>query len=400
MHRKRNYRRFLLVLLLLNLIGIGVYSYISIRDSIPDDVRIRAEEQDGLASILEQNPLITYDESLTVSGNQSYTVDCRLCHVMPLKKVKVQIVEDTWVAASGTPIGLYMETEGVMIIGSGDVVSTDGIAYQPAEHIVQAGDYILKVNDTDITNKNQLISMIHDSNGETMELLVDRNGEEIPLSLTPLLGEDNSYKLGIWVRDNTQGIGTLTYVDAHGNYGALGHGISDVDTGSLLKLDRGELYQAEILSVMKGTKGNPGELSGVINYQKSNQLGTIDINSEKGIYGVIPADARDSLNLVPMEVGLKQDVTTGSAKILTTVNGETKEFDIEITDIFWDQADTNKAFSIQVTDPELLEYSGGIVQGMSGSPVIQNEKIVGAVTHVFVQDSTKGYGIFIENMLE
>ncbi|WP_243140989.1 MULTISPECIES: SpoIVB peptidase [unclassified Lactonifactor] len=399
MHRKRNYRRFLLVLLLLNIIGIGVYSYISIRDSIPDDVRIRAEEQDGLASILEQNPLITYDDSLSVAGNKTYTIECRLCHVMPLKKVKVQIVEDTWVAASGTPIGLYMETEGVMIIGSGDVVSTDGIAYQPAEHIVQAGDYILKANGTDITNKNQLISMINDSNGETMELLVDRNGEEIPLSLTPLLGEDNSYKLGIWVRDNTQGIGTLTYVDAHGNYGALGHGISDVDTGELLKLERGELYQAEILSVMKGSKGNPGELSGVINYQKSNQLGSIDINSEKGIFGTIPAESRESLHLVPMEVGLKQDVTTGSAKILTTVKGETKEFDIEITEIFWDQADTNKAFSIQVTDPELLEYSGGIVQGMSGSPVIQNGKIIGAVTHVFVQDATKGYGIFIENML-
>ena len=138
------------------------------------------------------------DDSLSVAGNKTYTIECRLCHVMPLKKVKVQIVEDTWVAASGTPIGLYMETEGVMIIGSGDVVSTDGIAYQPAEHIVQAGDYILKANGTDITNKNQLISMIHDSNGETMELLVDRNGEEIPLSLTPLLGEDNSYKLGIW----------------------------------------------------------------------------------------------------------------------------------------------------------------------------------------------------------
>ena len=400
LHRKRNYRRFLLVLLLLNIIGIGVYSYISIRDSIPDDVRIRAEEQDGLASILEQNPLITYDDSLSVAGNKTYTIECRLCHVMPLKKVKVQIVEDTWVAASGTPIGLYMETEGVMIIGSGDVVSTDGIAYQPAEHIVQAGDYILKANGTDITNKNQLISMIHDSNGETMELVVDRNGEEIPLSLTPLLGEDNSYKLGIWVRDNTQGIGTLTYVDAHGNYGALGHGISDVDTGELLKLDRGELYQAEILSVMKGSKGNPGELSGVINYQKSNQLGSIDINSEKGIFGTIPAESRESLHLVPMEVGLKQDVTTGSAKILTTVKGETKEFDIEITEIFWDQADTNKAFSIQVTDPDLLEYSGGIVQGMSGSPVIQNGKIIGAVTHVFVQDATKGYGIFIENMLE
>ena len=400
LHRKRNYRRFLLVLLLLNIIGIGVYSYISIRDSIPDDVRIRAEEQDGLASILEQNPLITYDDSLSVAGNKTYTIECRLCHVMPLKKVKVQIVEDTWVAASGTPIGLYMETEGVMIIGSGDVVSTDGIAYQPAEHIVQAGDYILKANGTDITNKNQLISMIHDSNGETMELLVDRNGEEIPLSLTPLLGEDNSYKLGIWVRDNTQGIGTLTYVDAHGNYGALGHGISDVDTGELLKLDRGELYQAEILSVMKGSKGNPGELSGVINYQKSNQLGSIDINSEKGIFGTSPTESRESLHLVPMEVGLKQDVTTGSAKILTTVKGETKEFDIEITEIFWDQADTNKAFSIQVTDPDLLEYSGGIVQGMSGSPVIQNGKIIGAVTHVFVQDATKGYGIFIENMLE
>lgn len=396
--KKRNYRRILLVLLLVNIIGIGFFGYKMLKDSIPSEIHVRAEDEDALKNIMH-NAWVTYDDSLTVSGNSSYTIDFQLLGILPLKSVKVQVVEDTWVLASGTPIGLYMETNGVLIVDAGEIVGSDGLPCQPADHIVQPGDYILQVNGTAIESKAQLIQMISDSSGETMEMVVNRKGEEIPLSLTPVLSEDNSFKLGIWVRDNTQGIGTLTYVDMNGRYGALGHGISDLDTGDLLQLNKGELYQAQILSVLKGTKGNPGELSGVINYQDSYKLGSIDENTAKGIFGTITEEKRSTLQLRNMEVGLKQEVQAGEASILTTVDGQVDEYTIEISDIFWDQADTNKAFAIKVTDPRLLAYSGGIVQGMSGSPVIQNGKLVGAVTHVFVQDSTKGYGIFIENMM-
>jgi len=383
----------------LDLLGIGFYSYFSVKSSIPDTIHVREGDEGGFEHIVE-SPLLTYEDSLEASGSSNYNVECKLLNLIPLKNIKVEVVDSTWVAACGTPIGLYMETQGVMIINAGEIIAADGLSYRPAEHIVQSGDYILEVNGTAISDKKQLIQLIHESNGETMQLVVNRKGEKVPLSLTPLLAEDNMYKLGIWVRDNTQGIGTVTYVDASGNYGALGHGISDIDTGELLKIENGELYKAEIYSVMKGTKGNPGELTGIIDYNEDNKIGSIDSNSETGIFGNLPDSSRKYLNLTPVEVGFKQEAEVGKASVLTTVEGAAMEYEIEITEIFWEQADTNKAFAIQVTDPRLLAYTGGIVQGMSGSPILQNGKIIGAVTHVFVQDSTCGYGIFIENMMQ
>ena len=230
-----------------------------------------------------------------------------------------------------------------------------------------------------------------------MNLLVSRKGEEIPLSLEPVQTGESEYKLGIWVRDNTQGIGTMTYMEQDGTFGALGHGISDTDTGQLLDVSGGELYQAQILSIMKGAKGTPGELSGYIEYQDSKKLGQIVKNTEEGIFGKI-SDPQQ-WPVMQAEVGYKQEVEVGDAEIVTDLGEGTKAYKIQITDIYKERADTNKAFEIQVTDSRLLEKTGGIVQGMSGSPVLQNGKIIGAVTHVFVRDPAKGYGIFIENML-
>ena len=208
---------------------------------------------------------------------------------------------------------------------------------------------------------------------------------------------ESEYKLGIWVRDNTQGIGTMTYMEQDGTFGALGHGISDTDTGQLLDVSGGELYQAQILSIMKGAKGTPGELSGYIEYQDSKKLGQIVKNTEEGIFGKI-SDPKQ-WPVMQAEVGYKQEVEVGDAEIVTDLGEGAKTYKIQITDIYKERADTNKAFEIQVTDSRLLEKTGGIVQGMSGSPVLQNGKIIGAVTHVFVRDPAKGYGIFIENML-
>ena len=319
--------------------------------------------------------------------------------MIPLKEVQVETVEDKWVSVCGKPIGLYMETEGVLIVDTGEITVPGGQTVQPALNIARAGDYILEANGEKVSGKKDLIAKIKESSGEPMELLVNREGENIPISISPVKSSDGEYKLGIWVRDNTQGIGTMTYVDQEGKFGALGHGISDTDTGELLDVEGGELYEAQIVSVVKGTKGTPGELSGYIDYQPSKKIGTIDRNTEIGIFGTISDSARAKLPLTLTEVGYKQEVVPGKAEIVTELDGEIGTYEVEITEIYMDRADTNKAFEICVTDPALLAKTGGIVQGMSGSPILQNGKLIGAVTHVFVQDSSKGYGIFIENML-
>ncbi len=396
MSEKRNYRLFLFGFLAVDFIGLGILSIQEIQSRIPDTVYVRTGQQEGLTESLDI-PLVTYPESIDVSERGSYQIPCSLLGMIPLKEVQVQTVEDKWVSVCGASVGLYMETQGVLVVDTGEITDMEGLVENPAENIVKPGDYILEVNGTPIGGKRELIEKIQTSQGEAMELLVNREGEEIPLSLEPVMTPEQEYKLGIWVRDNTQGIGTLTYVDQEGKFGALGHGISDTDTGELLDVSQGELYQAQILSVLKGSKGVPGELSGYIEYEESKKIGTIEKNTALGIFGQLFPTA--SLPEKKVEIGYKQEVKEGEAQLLTQLDGEVKAYDIEITEINQNQADTNKAFEISVTDPELLAKRGGIVQGMSGSPILQGEKLIGAVTHVFVQDSSKGYGIFIENML-
>ncbi|OUN95079.1 SpoIVB peptidase [Blautia sp. An46] len=397
MSKKRNYRLFLFGFLLADLIAAGVLSLEELKDRIPDTVYIRYGQEEGLGDSLDI-PLITYPETIDVSDRGSYQIPCSLLGMLPLKNVQVETVEDQWVCVSGNPVGLYMETQGVLIVDTGEITNQNGIALEPAANIVQPGDYILEVNGKTVSRKRELIAEIEDCQGENVELVVNRKGEEIPLSLEPVLTQEENYKLGIWVRDNTQGIGTITYVDEKGRFGALGHGISDTDTGELLDVSGGELYQAQIVSIIRGAQGVPGELSGYIEYEDEKKIGTIEKNTDIGIFGQIFSDTQISGEKV--KIGYKQEVKKGKAQILMQLEGKVEYYDIEITDIYSSQQDTNKSFQIQVTDPELLAKTGGIVQGMSGSPILQDGKLIGAVTHVFVQDSSKGYGIFIENMLE
>lgn len=397
MSKKRNYRLFLFGFLLADLIAAGVLSLEELKDRIPDTVYIRYGQEEGLGDSLDI-PLITYPETIDVSDRGSYQIPCSLLGMLPLKNVQVETVEDQWVCVSGNPVGLYMETQGVLIVDTGEITNQNGIALEPAANIVQPGDYILEVNGKTVSRKRELIAEIENCQGENVELVVNRKGEEIPLSLEPVLTQEENYKLGIWVRDNTQGIGTMTYVDEKGRFGALGHGISDTDTGELLDVSGGELYQAQIVSIIRGAQGVPGELSGYIEYEDEKKIGTIEKNTDIGIFGQIFSDTQISGEKV--KIGYKQEVKKGKAQILMQLEGKVEYYDIEITDIYSSQQDTNKSFQIQVTDPELLAKTGGIVQGMSGSPILQDGKLIGAVTHVFVQDSSKGYGIFIENMLE
>lgn len=417
---EQRYRRFLWVFL-----GVGVALlffclFLFLEEKIPDHINlVQGEEQtlnfdlpqdaviyeaaveadaSGAKAIPKENLHITGDG---VIGNKTgdYAISCKLFGIIPIKSIQVSVVEQNWVYPCGDPVGIYMKTDGVLVVGTGSIKGMDGISYEPAYHIVQSGDYILSANGTETPNKETLIQTIHESQGKPITLRVRRGEEEMEMALQPVMTEEQDYKVGIWVRSDTQGIGTMTYVDSQGHFGALGHGINDIDTSTLLELKKGTLYASTIRSVIKGSKGVPGELAGVIHYRDDAVLGTIEKNTETGIFGTLSCDLNCFHLEGPVEVAYKQDVETGPAVIRSALNGTVKEYDIEIEKVYMNSSDANKGMVIKVTDPELLELTGGIVQGMSGSPILQNGKLIGAVTHVFVQDSTSGYGIFIENML-
>nr|WP_297886327.1 SpoIVB peptidase [uncultured Blautia sp.] len=398
MNRRKNYRRFLLWCLGLDMLIMGWMGYRYLDRKIPDEIHVTENGAQEVRRLLD-HPFLEFEETIQVSGEGSYLLPCRILGFIPFKEIKITPAESTSVYVSGSTVGIYMETKGVLIIDTGEIISREGTSLEPAKNIVKPGDYIVAFNQQSIKNKQELLKDLSFLDGEPVTLDVIRDGKQIPLSLTPVKDAAGAYKLGIWVRDNTQGIGTLTYVDGNGNYGALGHGISDVDTGELLHINNGALYQAEILGIQKGETGSPGELSGLIRYEPGRIIGNIEKNSKNGIYGNLSAGIKNT-DLKKLPVAYKQELEIGPASILCCVDGQAKEYRAEITRIDMNHEDTNKSFVIHVTDERLLELTGGIVQGMSGSPVIQNGKVIGAVTHVFVQDATSGYGIFIENMLE
>lgn len=396
--KQKKYRKFLWYALVGTLLSLFILIYETMKDHIPDEIFVYADEETDWETFF-QEPLISYDETVEVSQNGSYQIRCKWLGVLPLKTIKVHTVEKQEVLVSGSPVGIYMETKGVLVIDSGEITDREGIRRTPAEHIIQSGDYICEIDGKVLTGKRQLMQLVRENQGESMELQVIRHQETIKLEMTPVETEDGSYKLGIWVRDNIQGIGTLTYVEPNGTFGALGHGISDADTGERLEISDGDLYRADILSICKGTAGTPGELRGVINYREENRIGTICGNSQYGIRGQMePGKYTESMKKIP--TGLKQEIQTGKAEIRCDIGDGIREYQCEILEIDSNARDTNKCFVLRITDDDLLSRTGGIVQGMSGSPVLQNGKLIGAITHVFVNDPTKGYGIFIENMME
>jgi stage IV sporulation protein B len=256
------------------------------------------------------------------------------------------------------------------------------------------------VNGTAVSTKEELMDVLNECEAAPVVLELSRDGQALRVSVTPKEAVDGQMKLGLWVRDDLAGIGTMTYVTEEGDYGALGHGVSDIDTGILLQIDQGNIYETSITGITKGKSGNPGEVTGVISFEPETCLGTIGINSDIGIYGSLEKLPEALEGVEELPIAYKQEIESGPAQIICSVGGERRAYDIEIQAVDYHAKEENKGIRYQVTDQELLELTGGIIQGMSGSPIIQNGHIIGAVTHVFVDDPTKGYGIFIENMLE
>ena len=287
-----------------------------------------------------------------------------------------------------------------MVIGTGKVTDENGSEAEPAYGILQSGDYIEAINGKPLSDKEALITNLNRMGESEALLRVRRAGKELELSVDTVKTEDGSRKLGAWVRDDTQGIGTMTYVKPDGVFGALGHGIHDTDTNTLMEIKDGRVYETSIRSIQKGAGGEPGGIEGIIVYNRYNVLGTIDKNTDCGIFGTLERTDNLFRNTEPVGIIATDEIKKGDAVIRCCVEGKVKEYKIRITKTDKHTKEENKGLEIKVTDPELLEITGGIIQGMSGAPILQNGKIAGAVTHVFVNDPARGYGIFIENMLK
>ncbi len=423
----KSYRRIVLGLLILSVIGTIVYGYILFESNVPDQLMLfidETEEFDFAFPLVGEMHISNENEdsvSVFQSGNQpvsndiiqfnfnepfsikadvagNYKLLVKLFGFIELKEMELHVVEPVTVIPVGKTVGIYVETDGVMVLGTGEVTGKDGMNYTPAENIIYSGDYIMAVNGISVETIGELSSQIQNASSEQVRLRIRRKGEEQEVMLSPIESVDGSLKLGIWARQDTQGIGTLTYVDKEGKFGALGHGITDSDTGMLMEISEGSIYEARILDIVKSEVGEPGEMMGMIQVSDSTRLGEIEANLEQGIFGIVS----ENLELEPaaIPIGLKQEIEIGEAQILCGFGESSKLYDIEIEKIQINSNDVNKGMVIRITDEELLAKTNGIVQGMSGSPIIQNGKLIGAVTHVFVNDPTKGYGIFIENMLE
>lgn len=350
----------------------------------------------------------TQDESLSavgavdVSAVTTGTTEMLLSLFgIPLKKVEVEVSPEKRLIPGGQALGIAMRTEGVLIVGVSDVA--EGIS--PARSAgLAAGDVIRSINGTPITTAEQLsdvLNALETADTSPLEITYDRAGKRRTAHLTPYRESSaGRVRLGAWVRDSTAGVGTLSFYDPdNGHYAALGHAITDGDTGAVLSVSEGQVLRAHVVAVQKGQPGTPGELKGSF-LREAEVLGDIRSNSILGIYGTLDAPATNELYPDGLPIGLRSGVHTGAASILSTVDGGgVQEYAIEITRVNQQSSPAPKSMVIRVTDERLLARTGGIVQGMSGSPIIQDGRIIGAVTHVFVGDPTQGYGLYVDWML-
>lgn len=408
--RERRYQLFLYAFLgfALGMFLWASYSYYE--QKIPNIIRIQAGTSQRIDLKVPASGVLNVDSDKVIALNQPVTIvagespdtcqmELRLFGVLPLKSIDIEVIENTRLIPVGQPIGIYMKTQGVLVIDTGTFEGPQGQEQSPSVYKLQAGDYVMAMDGVAVTGKRQIKEYVENGSGRDIVLQVSRNEKIIQVRISPMQDQNGVYKIGTWLRDSAQGIGTMTFLDEELHFGALGHGINDTDTGELLQLGSGLLYHTEIVAIRKGERGTPGELTGIIEYQPEQVSGVIMSNTEEGIYGVASQAFADSITTQALPVGLKQDVKEGDAQILCNIDGQTKYYDVRITRLMPNAENLNRQIALTVTDEELLQLTGGIVQGMSGAPIIQDGRIIGAVTHVLVNDSTSGYGIFIENML-
>lgn len=387
-----------------------IYIYVLVINYLPDKITIFEGENISLRTFFGIT-LDSQDKVLSVSADTgektinkigSENLSVSLFDKMFLKNIEVSVLPRTTVIPVGNIAGVKLYTSGVLVVGMSEIEGEDNKTYKPYQDTgIEEGDTIVKINDNIISSTDDLIENVNMSNGEKLEVEYVHDEKTKECSITPIKTATDEYKLGLWVRDSAAGVGTVTFYEpSTQKFGALGHGITDIDTGELLNIASGEFVTAKVLNIKKGEDGNPGKIQGTVEEQET--IGEIAKNTEFGIYGKIKD--MSSLNIdmsKEMEVALRDEIELGKATILCSLDNQTiGEYEIEITKVYKDNNHNNKSMEIKVTDERLIEKTGGIIQGMSGSPIIQNGKFIGAVTHVLVNSSTEGYAIFGDLMLK
>ena len=364
---------------------------------LPEEVYLEPEQPLALPRFGWVEPLRGHGSRNVASTRAagSYQTTLALGGWLPVKTIRATVMQRPTVTVCGTPFGVKMFSEGALVVGFSEVHTAAGTVNPAKQAGLRLGDRVIRMGNTVTETNEQVHAALEAAAGAAVEVVYVRKGEQRQTILLPVWDTQNAqWRAGMWVRDSSAGVGTLTFVDAQaGVFAGLGHPISDSDTGERVALRSGEIVPCEITGCSAGTAGSPGELKG--HFLSAHAIGTIRINGENGVYGTTRTHFSGQLR----EIAFAQEVVTGPAEIWATIEGEApRAYRIQIERV--SDADPRRNLVIRVTDPSLLSATGGIVQGMSGSPILQNGRLVGAVTHVLVNDPTRGYGIFAQTMLE
>lgn len=386
--------------------------YVTNITSIPESVMLLQGEHYSIKTLLGINITTEREnyetiqvssdlsESATKVGKINYKLN--LFGIVPLKEITVNVIPKTYVVPLGDAVGLKLYTSGVLVVGMGEIEGAGNIKYKPYENSgIEEGDRIIAINNNTVTCTADLINEVNKSKGNSVNVQYIRDEDTIETSIIPAKGSDNKYKLGLWVRDAAAGVGTVSFYEPETKtFAALGHGIQDIDTGKLLKIAKGDFVTTKIISIVKGKKGTPGKIQGSI--ENSTTIGKVGKNTEFGVFGTLNNTTILNINKNDaIEVASRDEIKEGKATIISTVEeGNKKEYEIEIGKIYRNNNENNKSMLVKVTDKELLEKTGGIIQGMSGSPIIQNNKLVGVLTHVLIGEPETGYGVFADLMIK
>ena len=352
--------------------------------------------------VIQASNLGESEQSSKYETAGTFELNLNLFGTIPVKEIDVNVIPKTKVVPMGNLIGAKLYTSGVLVVGMSEIQGDDQQKHKPYEGSgIEEGDMIVEMDSKKIANTDELVETVNSSKGKVIQIKYMRNDETITTSIQPIKSEDNEYKLGLWVRDAAAGVGTLTFYEpSTGKFAALGHGIVDVDTGDIINIANGELVTSNLVAIKKGEKGTPGEIKASIDSGVT--IGNISKNTNFGVFGLV--SNKNNLNLngaKEYEVALRSEIQTGEAEIICELENEKKEqYKIEISKIYTSNNYDNKSMMIKITDERLLQKTGGIIQGMSGSPIIQNGKFVGAITNVLVSDPTTGYAIFGDLMVK
>lgn len=402
---RKNFAKIAVVLVLLL-----SYVYICSINSIPSNIIIFEGENlnlkiaTGLTLASKNSKTILTASNINkekINSEGTNNLNLNLFGTIPVKEVNVNVIPKTMVVPLGNAIGMKLYTKGVLVVGMSQIETDKNEKKKPYENSgIEQGDTILEINNNIVGNTEELIKEVENSKGNTINIKYLRDDKTMQTDITPVKSK-NTYKIGLWVRDAAAGVGTLTFYEPSTNlFMALGHGISDIDTEEIVNIANGELVTANIVSITKGRKGYPGEIRGTIDEGKT--IGTIYKNTNFGVYGTVKNKNYLEADLTQeMEVAPRNEIKEGKAQIICQLeNSAKKKYDIEIEKVYINNNQNNKSMLIKITDKELLEKTGGIIQGMSGAPIIQEGKFVGAVTNVLVNDPTQGYGVFADIMIK